>query len=180
MLVFSSAAWAGDLTNVGNWGRGGSYAMIQRGDLLFAVGEAYNLNIYEFKAGKLKSLGQAGFSSVATTPPPYLNSLAIQGDYLCAGSPDGLFFFDISDPTQPKPLRRYAGEVRALSALDSRLLVLRADRIQVYEVTTAKPVQRSLIDLADVRGMTVQGQTLWVVDQEGLKSYDFTVPDAPQ
>jgi hypothetical protein len=116
-------------------------------------------------------------------------SVAVRGDYayvLAEGVSDGLVTFDISSPITPTMVTQTVGITgRWLRAGSDHLYVLRYDRLDIFDVTTAgSPEQVGTFGLNGASNLAVAEPYVYVTagtaTNPGLVVVDVSTPSTPQ
>lgn len=91
----------------------------------------------------------------------------------------GLRTIDVSDPAQPRPVRAYGSNARAVAA-DGQFVYLVADTLQVPDVNDpTRPRQIANLGEGDLRDIFPAGDFAYFLSR-GLKALDMRNPAQPQ
>ncbi len=165
---------AQEYTAVDHWGRGAYQAITERGQQLILAGEGLGLAVLEIVDGAPVVRGEASFPHLASEPA-FFNAVVADDTRAYAGGPSGLFVFDLTDLSQPRPLRRYSSyAVLGLALSGQTLAALLPNGVQLFDLDGALLVPGDFLALTEPTGLAVDGSALWTIDGSGLSRYLLT------
>ncbi len=165
-------------------GKGGSMARFTIvADKLYAVD---NRSINVFDISNAKTLDSINKQDIGFN----IETIFANGKYLYLGSQDGMYIFDLTDPSYPNQLSKYqhirscdpvvANDTVAYVTLHAESFCGRStNELQVVNIKNKQqPKFESSLPMTKPLGLGIDGKTLFVCDN-GLKIYTLTDPYHP-
>ena len=181
------AAYAASFSSSTTPGVAGSTAkMVLVGNNLYTVPDGHNIQVVNVENAAQPQAGVAVYGGID------LETIYPFKDKLFVGSKEGVFIYDLTDPANPTPMGTFThGTACDPVIADDKYAYVTlhagtscggtANEMDILNVEYLfSPARVKVVPMTSPRGLTKDGNLLFVCDPPGVKIFDASNPESPQ